>query len=123
MRRLDSSITRSFPTVTRPTASSHPRCNRGSNGLPSRGTACARYGSEFFVFLASPEAAASVWCGREAERWRATKPTEKLLIGLTDGDLVWNDAANDFDWTRTNALPDVLRGAFAEEPRYIDLRW
>jgi len=80
-------------------------------------------GSEFFVFLASPEAAASVWCGREAERWRATKPTEKLLIGLTDGDLVWNDAANDFDWTRTNALPDVLRGAFAEEPRYIDLRW
>jgi len=35
-------------------------------------------GSEFFVFLASPEAAASVWCGREAERWLATKPTESF---------------------------------------------
>lgn len=79
--------------------------------------------SEFMVLLASPEAAASPWIGRETERWRETKPYERLLLCLTDGTIVWDHGARDFDWGRTTALPEQLRGAFSEEPRYVDLRW
>ena len=41
---------------------------------------------------------------------------------LTDGTLVWDGAAADFDWQRTTALPDCLRGWFADEPLWVDLR-
>jgi WD40 repeat protein len=75
--------------------------------------------SRYFILLASPEAAASPWVNREVEHWRRTKSLDTLLIGLTDGDLVWNGAGgND-----ASALPAALREASAEEPRYIDLRW
>jgi WD40 repeat protein len=80
-------------------------------------------GSRFFIVLASPEAATSPWVGREVERWCQTKPTEHLLLCLTGGELVWAEGARDFDFVRTDALPEQLRGAFTEEPRYIDLRW
>jgi WD40 repeat protein len=79
--------------------------------------------SQFFILLASPDAASSPWVSREAETWRQTKPSEHLLVGLTEGELVWDQQSQDFDWRRTNALPETLRGAFTEEPRYIDLRW
>ncbi len=79
--------------------------------------------SSYFILLASPQAASSVWVGSEASHWRSTKPIANLLIALTDGELVWDANAGDFDWERTNALPDTLRRAFAEEPRFIDLRW
>jgi hypothetical protein len=51
------------------------------------------------------------------------KPAANLLIVLTDGTLVWDEVTGDFDWEQTPALPPSLRGAFTEEPRYIDLRW
>ncbi len=79
--------------------------------------------SQYMVLLASPEAAASPWIGRETERWRETKPFERVLLCLTEGTIVWDHAARDFDWSQTTALPEQLRGAFAEEPRYVDLRW
>ena len=79
--------------------------------------------SEHYILLASPQAAASGWVAKEAERWRDTKPTDNLLLALTDGELVWDRHAGDFDWRRTNALPKVLEGAFTDEPRFIDLRW
>lgn len=79
--------------------------------------------SEYYILLASPRAAASEWVAKEAARWCATKSTATLLVALTEGEIVWNDGAHDFDWTRTDALPQPLRGAFAREPRFIDLRW
>jgi hypothetical protein len=75
------------------------------------------------ILLASPEAARSEWVTREITYWTEHKPLEKLLIVLTDGEIVWDQAASDFDWARTTALPPVLGRAFADEPRYIDLRW
>ena len=80
-------------------------------------------GSYHFVLLASPQAATSPWVAREAEFWRESKSTETLLVGLTDGELVWDETGGDFDWERTDALPRTLEGAFTEEPRWIDLRW
>lgn len=79
--------------------------------------------SRYFILLASPEAASSPWIAREVKHWRSTKPMENLVIGITHGVLVWDTAAGDFDWGLSNVLPECLRGAFDEEPRYIDLRW
>jgi WD40 repeat protein len=79
--------------------------------------------SEFFILLASPDAARSPWVDREAQHWCATKPPERLLVALTDGALNWNEDRRDFDWSSTDALPSSLSGVFHEEPRFIDLRW
>jgi hypothetical protein len=79
-------------------------------------------GADAFVLLASPEAADSKWVGREVAYWLEHSPVDRLLLVLTGGDLVWDEAAGDFDWSRS-ALPPVLRDIFREEPRYVDLRW
>ena len=79
--------------------------------------------AEYFLLLASPQAAASKWVSKEVESWLAHRPVHTLLIILTDGDVVWDGDAMDMDWSRTNALPRSLRKVFAEEPLYMDLRW
>lgn len=79
--------------------------------------------SEFFLLLASPAAARSEWVEKEVEHWLSQKGPSRLLLVLTDGDIAWDDAAADFDWTRTDSLPRVLEGAFEHEPRFVDLRW
>jgi hypothetical protein len=53
----------------------------------------------------------------------AHRSLDRLLILLTDGELIWNAEAADFDWTRTSALATTLQGKFAGEPVYVDLRW
>jgi WD40 repeat protein len=78
--------------------------------------------ADYFILLASPRAAASEWVGKEVAHWREHQPTDRILIALTAGEIVWDADAGDFDWTRTTALPPQLRGAFGEEPRYVDLR-
>jgi WD40 repeat protein len=79
--------------------------------------------SEFLILLASPEAAASPWVRREVQYWLAHRSRETVLLALTGGDIVWDPGAGDFDWARTTALPaEVLRGAFPQEPNYVDLR-
>jgi FOG: WD40 repeat len=79
--------------------------------------------SEWFILLASSEAAASPWVGKEVEFWRQNRTVEKLLIVQTDGNVAWDEAANDFDWAQTTALPRQLAHAFDGEPRWIDARW
>ena len=79
--------------------------------------------SEFFLLLASPEAAASPWIAREVNWWLAHRDTATMLIGLTGGEVSWNQPAGDFDSTATTALPAALFGTFREEPLYVDLRW
>ena len=79
--------------------------------------------SEFFILMASPGSAQSQWVQREIGHWLQKRSPETLLIVLTDGALVWDGAAEDFDWSRTTALPGTLRGAFKNEPLYLDLHW
>src|SRR5262245_18908198 len=45
--------------------------------------------SRIFILLASPEAAASKWVNREVAHWLDHQTTSTLLIGLTDGKLIW----------------------------------
>src|SRR5689334_19733709 len=49
-------------------------------------------GSEWFVLLASPEAAQSAWVNREIEHWIATKPADRILPVVTDGKWEWDAA-------------------------------
>lgn len=79
--------------------------------------------SSFLILLASPPAGASKWVGREVEHWLETKDPSRVLLALTEGDIVWDESGRDFDWKRTTALPRALSGAFVEEPRWVDLRW
>src|SRR5947207_5644833 len=48
-------------------------------------------GSEHFVLLASPEAAASEWVNREIEYWKSNKPDGLVLPVVTGGDWIWDD--------------------------------
>ena len=79
--------------------------------------------SRFFIFLASPRSAQSKWCQREVEYWIAERPPEALLIVLTEGAIAWDEAARDFDWRTTDALPRALAGVFKAEPLWLDLSW
>jgi hypothetical protein len=44
--------------------------------------------SEFFLLLASPKAAQSSWVQREIQWWLDSRSAEKMLIILTEGDLI-----------------------------------
>ncbi len=79
--------------------------------------------SSYLILLASTDAAQSTWVQREVDHWLRSGRVQRLLLVLCDGEIKWNPAAVDFDWRRTTALPKVLRGAFEEEPLWVDLRW
>ena len=85
--------------------------------------------SEYFILMASPEAARSPWVEKEVAYWLTSRINENLaenfMIVLTNGCLAWkSDSPNpDFDWEQTNALPPALKGVFHQEPRYVDLSW
>jgi WD40 repeat protein len=78
--------------------------------------------SEYLIYMASPASALSKWTIKEIEYWLTNKPIEKLLIVLTDGNIVWDDNLKSFLNKDTNSLPDILENKFTEEPFYIDLR-
>jgi len=79
--------------------------------------------SEYFILLASPQAAGSEWVGKEVRYWAEERIVDKLLIVLTEGEIVWDARGGDFDWDQTSALPKDFRAIFTEEPNYLDLRW
>jgi hypothetical protein len=79
--------------------------------------------SAWLVLMASPEAARSPWVDREVAWWRANKSSQRLLVVLTEGEFAWADDLGDGDGGSAAALPPALRGAFVEEPRWVDLRW
>jgi hypothetical protein len=77
--------------------------------------------SEWFILLASPQAAGSEWVNREVARWIETRSPDRILPVVTDGSWAWDDVAGDLDWDLSDAAPPALRGAFREEPRHLDL--
>ena len=74
--------------------------------------------SGWFVLLLSPDAAASPWVGQEIDYWVKNRDLEKIIPVLTEGTFEWDDG----DVVGTS-VPDQLRGVFAEEPRWVDLRF
>ena len=78
--------------------------------------------SEWFVLLASEDGAQSEWVNKEISHWLATKAVERILPVVTDGTWDWDPDLGDFV-AESSAVPEALRGALAEEPRHLDLRW
>jgi WD40 repeat protein len=76
--------------------------------------------SDWFVLLASPDAVASEWVSRELDHWLATKSPDRILVVLTDGIWDWDSSAHALTGS---AVPPVLRDAFLDQPRHLDLRW
>jgi tetratricopeptide (TPR) repeat protein len=77
--------------------------------------------SRYLLLLASPEAANSHWVGKEVEYWLTHKSADTLLIGMTDGTLIWNEKKNDFNAKPKPPLPPALKGRFTAEPKWVDL--
>ncbi|MGV9315512.1 TIR domain-containing protein [Streptomyces sp. NPDC003691] len=77
--------------------------------------------TRYFIYLASPEAAQSRWVRKEIQFWLEHRPLDRFLIAVSSGDVVWDQEAGDFDWGRTDALPELLRGKFTTEPLWVDL--
>jgi tetratricopeptide (TPR) repeat protein len=78
--------------------------------------------SRYLIVLASPQFAASKWCGMEVSYWLEHRSIGTLLLALTEGELIWDDGGRDFRWGETTPLPQCLKGRFVHEPKWIDLR-
>ena len=78
--------------------------------------------SRYFILLASPEAAASKWVNKEVAYWLDHNSVDTLLIGVTDGELAWDETTGDFAAREDTPLPPVLTGRFPAEPKWVDLR-
>jgi WD40 repeat protein len=78
--------------------------------------------SEWFILVASPEAANSAWVNREVAYWLELHGTERLLIAVADGQWIWEEELVE-PGMGGNAVPKALLGAYLEEPRLVDLRW
>jgi WD40 repeat protein len=76
--------------------------------------------SAWFVPLLSPEAAGSPWVNQEIEYWLEHKDPDRIIPVVTDGEFGWSET--DIDQEST-AAPPALYGAFADEPRWVDLRF
>jgi hypothetical protein len=82
--------------------------------------------SKNFILLASSKATQSYWINKEVENWLQNHFSEKnglnnFYIVKTNGDLLWNNNTNDWDWAKTNCLPSILKNKFSAEPLWIDL--
>ena len=78
--------------------------------------------SEFMICMASPLSENSKWVNKEVEYWLEHKSIEKLLIVLTEGEILWDEKNNTFADPKNNSLPNALDNQFTQEPFYIDLR-
>jgi WD40 repeat protein len=76
--------------------------------------------SDWFVLMASPSSAASIWVQKEIEWWILNRDPDRILLAHTDGVIKWS--GSDFDWGATTAIPRQLSGSFTQEPFWVDLR-
>jgi WD40 repeat protein len=79
--------------------------------------------SRWLLLVASPRSAQSAGVRRELTWWREHRGAANVGIALIDGELRWDEAANDFEWPASTALSrEALGHAFETEPAWIDLR-
>jgi WD40 repeat protein len=78
--------------------------------------------SDFLIVLASPEAAASPWVNDELAIWCGElRRADKLIVVLTAGTIGVEPATKRIDWSRTDALPTVLKAHLETVPLYVDM--
>jgi WD40 repeat protein len=79
--------------------------------------------SRYLVILASPQAAGSEWVGKELDWWLTHRGVDSLLGVGTEGIWSWDPEAQRLRAGPDSAVHPRLAGAFAAEPRHIDLTW
>jgi hypothetical protein len=78
--------------------------------------------TEYLVYLASPEAAASAWVIKELMYWCSElKRPDKLLIVVIDGTIAIDTDASTINWDQTDCLPAFLKDYIKYEPIYYDM--
>lgn len=77
--------------------------------------------SDNLILLASPIAQNSFWVNKEIEYWFSKSRPGSLYIILCQGQIIWADSNDDFDWNKTDSLPVQLKGKFNWEPLWINL--
>jgi TIR domain len=75
--------------------------------------------SQWFILLASADAAESKWVNREAQWWIDHGSRDRLLVVGTSPGLDWDEQKR--DWAADAPVPSALRGAFRDEPYWVDL--
>jgi hypothetical protein len=80
--------------------------------------------SRYLILLASHASATSKWVDKEVACFIGPdgKGIDRLLIGLTEGELRWDETARDFKWDDSTPLCPSLRGRFEMEPLCADRR-
>lgn len=82
--------------------------------------------TRWLVLFMSEQSAQSRWVGEEITLWAAKKSKQQIALVLTSGEVVWDDAAKDFDYERSTAVSEGMRGVYTgqdSEPLFLDLRW
>ncbi|MFD7283919.1 toll/interleukin-1 receptor domain-containing protein [Streptomyces sp. NPDC059862] len=79
--------------------------------------------SRYLIVLLSPAGAMSPWLNREVTTFLQQHDAGRILLVVTDGEVVWDAQIGDFAQDRSSAVPQALFGVFADEPRWVDLRW
>ena len=75
--------------------------------------------SQWFILLASADAADSGWVNREVQWWKDHRSPGRLLVVGTSPGLAWDEQEQ--DWAAKAPVPSALRGAFTDEPHWVDL--
>ncbi|MFK0236982.1 toll/interleukin-1 receptor domain-containing protein [Streptomyces vinaceus] len=78
--------------------------------------------SRHLILVASPESARAEYVLAELAYWLEHKSSTNILIAVAGGVISWPSAGEDFDWTVTTALPEVLRGEIPTQPLWSDFR-
>ncbi len=80
--------------------------------------------TEYYILIASPESAASNWVPKELTHWLTHRGHRNVLFVLTHGEILWDETAIEFDWSRTTGLNEqALKAKFDAQPLWVDCRW
>ncbi len=78
--------------------------------------------SSYFILMASPEAMDSKWVLKEVQWWLTNRSIDTILICLTEGEIAWDNVAQDFDYLNSTSIPQIFKGKFEMEPLYVNFR-
>jgi WD40 repeat protein len=79
--------------------------------------------AEYFIYLASPQAAQSKWVRKELQYFIEKRGVQNVIIVLTDGTIQWDEATQNFSWDNTTTIPRFEEPLFGQEPVWADLSW
>ncbi|HEY4788381.1 MAG TPA: TIR domain-containing protein, partial [Bacteroidales bacterium] len=86
--------------------------------------------SEFLILLAQKKLSLSAlnWVNQEVGYFlklceqRQVDPSDYIILVITDGEIEWDRKENNWNFEKTNVLPNALQNIYVAQPLYVDLR-